>query len=101
MKQIEYKPLQYTTVILHQLHRGDCKKFIEDMLLNNYHVFEFALDGFDARAIFYKMKLIAKTNREKVHFSSNHGAWFIQVIDKVVLYKRNGQYILQVNSYRN
>lgn len=102
MTSIEFKPLVSNIVTMHQLYRGECKKFIEYVLRDDYHCFEFELSDEDGRTIFQEMKRIAKNNPSISHFSSNHGSWFIQVkrFAMPVLYKRNGKYILLVNSSR-
>ena len=100
MKSIDFKPLLNTVVVMKQIKRGDCKRFISYMLMKRYHCFEFELNHYDARDLFNEMKKIAKYNPSKAHYSSNHGNWFIQIMagSDPVLCKRDGKYILQVNS---
>lgn len=102
MTSIEFKPLKSNIVTMHQLYRGECKKFIEYVLRDDYHCFEFELSDEDGRTIFREMKSIAKDFPWISHYSSNHGSWFFQIqrFAMPVLYKRNGKYILQVNSHR-
>lgn len=102
MKTIVYKPLISVEVKLHQKHKGQISKFIQYMLLNKYHIFEFVLDEDDAKCLFREMKRLAKQNPSYANYSSNHGNWFIQIhaLSDPVLGKRNGEYILLVNSSR-
>ena len=103
MKTIDYKPLRDVVVKLQQRHKGQISKFIQYMLLNRYHIFEFELNEDDAKCLFREMKRLAKQNPSYAHYSSNHGNWFIQILglSDPVLCKRNGKYLLQVNSSRS
>lgn len=103
MKTLEFKPLHDNTVTLIQTKRGQIGRFIDDMMKNCWHCYEFEISPDDARALFREMKRAHLSKRYASQIGSR-GSWFIyiQAVSQPLLRRdiATGRYILQVNSYR-
>lgn len=104
MKTLEYKPLATNIVTLHQKYRGECKNFVDYMLLKVWYVFEFGISDEDAKALFREMKTFAMALPANRRIYISPYCWFLQIrtqFDNVVLGKRHGEWFIQVSSGRN